>query len=237
MNENTIGEIYSETGPTTSDLVNIEKQQMSMDPEEIKKLYTKDNPHITGAYWDLEESKWKGYKAKKGVSPPWVPYSKKRIRTEPSLKEKKFMWVLSKTASLAEAYRATYRTRIFDDKRVESARARDLGEQVLRRIKKNFPEWVKAFTFSDFTPEFIRGELMNLYSSDHSTIAEKTRILENMAKIEAMFTEKKIIDTKIREVVEPLYAETDDDFPRYRDERISRTEVEKALIKNDENDK
>lgn len=227
MGDNTI-----ETISATS-LEEIENKQMNMDPEEIKKLYTKENPHVTGAYWDLEENKWKGYKAMKGVSPPWVPYSKKRIRTEPNMREKKFMWILSKTASLAEAYRATYRARIYEDKRIESAKARDLGEQVLRRIKKNFPEWVKAFTFSDFTPDFIRSEMMNLYSSDHASIAEKTRLLELMGKTEAMFTEKKIIDTKIRGIVESLYAETDDDFPEYRDDRVGRIEVEKALDKKE----
>ena len=238
MADEAITTIYKENSDSgTDNLESIEKEQMSMDPEEIKKLYTKENPHITGAYWDTEENRWRGYKAKKGVSPPWVPYSKKRIRTEPNIKERKFMWILSKTGSVTEAYRSCYRIKIHEDKRLEAAKARSLGEQILRRIKKNFPEWVKAFTFSDITPDFIKSEMMNLYSSDHATIAEKTRLLELMGKVEAMFTEKKIIDTRIREIIEPLYAETDEDFPEHKDERVSRVGIEKALIQEKENDK
>lgn len=197
-----------------------EKDQLDKDPEKMKDIYTKENPHPTGAYWDKELQKWQGYKAIKGMSPPWLPFSRRRVKTEPNIRERKFMWILGKTGSITEAYRATYRVKANQDKRVESARARAMGEQVLRRIKVNFPEWVKSFTFSDITPDFIRNEYMGLYNSEHATIAEKKSILDSMSKLEKLFNPEVGVDVKIREVVNPLYKESDDDFPRYRDDRI-----------------
>ena len=222
MNENTIDIISQE------EKAMVEEKLMSMEPEEIKKLYTKDNPHPTGAYWDMEELKWKGYKAVKGMSPPWVPYSKKRIRTEPNIKEKKFVMILSKTGSITEAYRACYRVKIYDDKRIEAAKAHVLGKQVLERIKKNFPEWVKTFSFSDITPDFIRDQYMNLYNSPHATIAEKKAILDSMSKIEKLFSDSAAVDIKIREVINPMYQESDADFPEYKDNRITRVGAEES---------
>jgi hypothetical protein len=230
-NENTIGPLSQD------EKSNLEDKLMSMDPEEIKKLYTKDNPHPTGAYWDVEELKWKGYKAVKGMSPPWVPYSKKRVRTEPNLRERKFMWILSKTGSITEAYRSTYLVKQYDDKRIEAARARANGQNILARIKKNFPDWVKAFSFADITPDFIRDQYMNLFNSPHATIAEKKGILDSMSKIEKLFSDNAAIDIKIREVVNPVYQESDSDFPTHQDDRVGRTGAESIGVYKQPEDK
>ena len=202
------------------------KTQVISPTEEAKKLFTKGNPHPTGAYWDTELNKWKGYKATKGLKPPWDPYSAAHRKTKVTINEKKFLMVLSQTGSLAEAYRATYRYTQYPDKRIENGRIRAIAEQVLRRIKNKAPELVAAFTFDDMTPDFIKREMLKLYSHDHATIGEKTRLLELMGKTQAMFTDKIISDTKIRDVIEPIYTESAEDFPDRRDDRQSRFDID-----------
>lgn len=194
--------------------------------EDAKKIFTKENPHPTGAYWDPEINKWKGYKATKGMKPPWDPYNHGHRKTKVTINEKKFLMVLSQTGSMTEAFKATYKYTQYPDKRIEGGRIRALAEQVLRRIKNKAPELVAAFTFDDMTPDFIKREMLKLYSHDHATIGEKTRLLELMGKTQAMFTDKVISDTKIREVIDPIYTESADDFPDQADKRQGRIEIE-----------
>ena len=138
--------------------------------------------------------------------------------------------ILSQTGSISAAFRGVYKIRAHLDKAIENARVRSIGSRVLERIKKKNPAMVAAFTFDDVTPDFIKKEMMKLYSSDHSTIAEKTRLLELMGKTQAMFTDKVISDTKIREVVDPIYKEREDDFPDQKDDRLSRLDIEQQKI-------
>jgi len=203
---------------------NIEKKsQLSI--EEARSLFTKENPHPSGAYWDPELKKWKGYKPTKGVNPPWNPYSavhKKKV----TINEKKFLMVLSQTGNMQEAYRAAYKVKSYPDKRIENAKCGAMAAQVLARIKAKAPELVAAFTFDDVNPDFIKKEMLKLYNHDHATIAEKTRLLELMGKTQAMFTDKVISDTKIREVIEPIYRESEEDFPDdHMDERKTRLDI------------
>ena len=198
--------------------------------EDPKKIFTKENPHPTGAYWDLELGKWKGYKATKGMKPPWDPYNHGHRKVRVTLNERKFLMVYSQTGKLSEAFKAVYKYTQYPDKRIENARIRALADQVLRRIKNKAPELVAAFTFEDMTPDFIKKEYMKLYTHDHATIGEKRAILADMAKINAMFTEKIVTDQKIREVVNPMYSESDEDFPERADKRQNRLDIEKKEV-------
>lgn len=176
-------------------------------------------------YFDNETGKWKNYRAKKGVTPPWKPFDnpkKKRI----TIKERKFLFMLSKTGNLKAAYKSAYTVKDYGDPKLEHARINALAHQVLARLKDKAPELVAAFTFEDITPDFVKKELMGLYKNSESTIHEKTRILELMGKTQAMFTDKVQTETKIKEVIEQVYRESDDDFPEI-DERLDRLEIEK----------
>lgn len=194
--------------------------------EDAKKLFTKEHPHPTGAYWVPELNKWKGYKATKGLKPPWDPYNHGHKKTKVTINERKFLMVYSQTGKLAEAFKAVYKYTQYPDKRIEDGRVRALAEQVLRRIKNKAPELVAAFTFEDITPDFIKKEYMKLYNHDHATIGEKRAMLADMAKMHAMFTDKIVTDQKIREVVNPVYSESDDDFPDRVDQRLGRVITE-----------
>jgi len=198
--------------------------------EKARKIFTKENPHPTGAYWDQELGKWKGYKATKGLKPPWDPYSYKHKRNKVTINEKKFLMVLSQTGSLSEAFKATYKYTQYPDKRIENGRVRALADQILKRIKNKAPELVAAFTFEDITPDFVKREFLKLYGHEHATIGEKTRLLELMGKTQAMFTDKIISDTKIREVIQPIYSETSEDFPDMKDQRVGRLDLEEIPI-------
>jgi len=194
--------------------------------EDARKLFTKEHPHPTGAYWDTELQAWKGYKAMKGYAPPWNPYSGAHRKRKVTINEKKFLMVLSQTGNLIDAFKSVYKFQTYPDKRMENARCAALATQVLTRLKTKCPELVAAFTFDDITPDFIKKEFLKLYNHDHATIGEKTRLLELMGKTQAMFTDKILTDQKIREVVDPIYTETAEDFPDERaDERIGRLEV------------
>jgi hypothetical protein len=202
------------------------KDNISEDP---KKLFTKETPHPSGAYWDPVESKWKGYKATKGFSPPWNPFNPENRRKRTTVNERKFLMVLSTTGSINEAFRAVYKIPVHPDKRIENARIQAMGSQILARLKAKAPALVSAFTFEDITPDFIKKEYMKLYNSDHATIAEKRAMLSDMAKMHAMFSDKIVLDNKIRDSVDSLYKESDDDFPDHKDERISRTQIEEKV--------
>src|SRR3990167_875507 len=206
------------------------KETVASSVEDAKKLFTKEHPHPTRAYWVPELNKWKGYKSTKGLKPPWDPYNPARKKTRVTMNERKFLMVYSQTGKKAEAFKAVYKYTQYPDKRIEDARVRALAEQVLTRIKNKAPELVAAFTFEDMTPDFIRKEYMKLYTHDHATIAEKRAILADMAKINAMFTEKIVTDQKIREVVNPMYSESDEDFPDRIDKRQNRLDIEQDKV-------
>lgn len=197
--------------------------------DDNKKLFTKDNPHPSGAYWDPSEEKWRGYRPTKGYSPPWNPFTNKERKPRVTINEKKFLMVLSQTGNMQEAFRAVYKIPKHQDKRLENARISSMASHVLTRIRKKAPELVAAFTFDDITPDFIKKEMMKLYSNDHATIPERTRLLELMGKTQAMFTDKVVQDLKVREVVEQVYEESDEDFPKHEDQRLSRLDVEKKI--------
>ena len=116
------------------------------------------------------------------------------------------------------------------DKRIENARISAAATGVLKRLRDKAPELVSAFTFDDVNKDYIKHEMLKLYNHDHATIGEKTRLLELMGKTQAMFTDKIISDTKIREVVEPIYTESAEDFPERLDERKGRIEIEDEEI-------
>jgi hypothetical protein len=197
--------------------------------ENNKNTFTKDNPHPSGAYWIPQEGKWKGYKPTKGFAPPWRPFDVTRRKKRVTINEKKFLMVLSMTGKLTEAYRAVYKVSIHKDKRIENARIHATAKKVLARIKDKAPELVEAFTFEDITPDFIRKEMMKLYNDPHATIAERTRLVELMGKTLALFTDKVVSDTKIREVVEPVYTETASDMPDHMDDRKGRAEIDEKV--------
>ena len=198
--------------------------------EKVRKLFTKENPHPTGAYWDVADNKWRGYRPTKGVNPPWLPYSPKHREKKVTINEKKFLMVLSQTGNMNEAFRTAYKYTAYPDKRIESARIGSAALRVLKRIKEKAPELVAAFTFDDINPDFIKRELLNLYNHDHATIGERTRLLELMGKTHAMFTDKIVSDTKIREVVDSVYTETSDDMPEQKDDRKNRHQVEEINL-------
>ena len=208
------------------------KENKTVEPsvEEARKLFTKANPHPSGAYWDPTELRWREYKATKGVNPPWLPFSHRERKRKVTINEKKFLMVLSQTGSLTQAFRAAYKVTPYPDKRIENARISAAATGVLKRLRDKAPELVSAFTFDDVNKDYIKHEMLKLYNHDHATIGEKTRLLELMGKTQAMFTDKIISDTKIREVVEPIYTESAEDFPERLDERKGRIEIEDEEI-------
>lgn len=188
-----------------------------------------EKPESAEPYYDESKKKWIGYRAEKGKTPPWKPFNQPRKARRMTIRERKFLYVLSTTGNLSGAYRAAYKVKAFPDKKVENARVYTMATQVINRLRKKYPELVKELTFEDVSPDFVRKELMNLYKEDSSTTTEKTRILELMGKIHGMFTDKNIVETKIHDVAETLYAETDEDFPDQKDERKSRMELEDSI--------
>lgn len=208
------------------------------EPQEVieaKLKYTKETPHETGAYWVPEESKWKGYKPKEGVSPPWLPFNIKRRdlekeRNKVTLNEKKFLMVYSQTGSATEAWKSVYKYNVYQDKRMEDARIRIAAKRKIDKIRKKAPDLVQAFLFEDITPEYIKREMQKLYNHDHATIGEKLRALELMGKTQAMFTEKVISDVSIKEKVKEVYRESNDDFPEQADQRLTREQTDRNLL-------
>lgn len=203
---------------------------IEQDTKDPKELFTQEHPHPSGAYWDPLEQKWKGYKATKGFAPPWNPFNPENRKKRVTINEKKFLMVLSQTGNMNESFRAVYKVTAFSDKRMENARISALANQVLERIRRKAPELVRAYTFDDVNPDWIKKEYRKLYDNPHGTISEKRAILADMAKINAMFTEHLITDQKIREIVDPVYAETADDMPTQLDERKSRYQIDEERI-------
>ena len=206
----------------------IDEKVKSMTLEEVKKTFTKDNPHPTGAYWNAIEEKWRGYRPTKGINPPWLPYAQRHRERRVTINEKKFLMVLSQTGNMQEAYKAVYKYVPHPDKRIEAAKIGSKALQIMKRIKNKEPELVAAFTFEDINKDFIKRELLNLYNHDHATIGEKTRLLELMGKTQQLFKDVTIQETRIKEIVDPIYQENEDDMPEHIDDRIGRLEIEKV---------
>jgi hypothetical protein len=206
-------------------IAGVEKKSGGLD-EPIKEELTKEEAIAQGKPWfNKETGRWEGYKPQKGVTPPWNPFSQEGRKNRITMKERKFMMMVSTTGSLHDAYKATYKVKEYPNKKIESARIGALANQVLRRIRNKAPELVAAMTFEDITPDFVKKEMLKLYNQEDASIHEKTRLLELMGKTQAMFTDKIQSDTKIRGMVDTIYKETDEDFPE-KDERIGRLEIE-----------
>ena len=189
-----------------------EKTEKKPDPPEVieaRTKYTKDNPHETGAYWVPEENKWQGYRPKKGVAPPWLPFDIRRRNLEKSrnritINEHKFLLIYSQTGSATEAWKAVYKYNVYQDKRLEDARIRMAAKRKIDRIRKKDPRLTAEYLFEDITPEYIKKEMQKLYQHDHATIGEKLRALELMGKTQAMFTDKIVSDIKIKDSVKEI---------------------------------
>lgn len=177
-----------------------------------------------------KESPWKGYKPKKGVTPPWDPFNPEKRKKRMTMSEKKFLYVLSSTGNMSEAYRAAYKHRVLPDRRMDNARVYAMANQILERVRRKFPLEVSQMLFEDITPDFVRRELMNLFKNEGSTVGEKTRIIELMGKIHGMFTDKQIVESRIKDLVKDIYQETDDDMPMH-DSRLSRIEIDENIGK------
>lgn len=178
----------------------------------------------TSATFNPETGKWEGYRPEKGKTPPWKPFDAARRKNRVTLRERKFMMMLSTTGKMQEAYRAVYTVKDYGSPKITEMRVAALANQVLRRIRKKAPELVAALTFEDITPDFVKKEMLKLYNNSESSIHEKTRLLELMGKTQAMFTDKIQTETKVREIIGTVYKESEDDFPE-QDNRIGRIEM------------
>lgn len=207
-----------------------ENKSVETSVAEARELFTKENPHPTGAYWDKELQGWRGYKATKGQNPPWLPFSHRERKRKVTINERKFLMVMAQTGSMSQAFRAAYKVTPYPNKNLENARVSASAAGVLKRLREKAPELVGAFRFEDVTEEWIKNEYLTLYKHDHATITEKRSILSDLAKTKAMFTEKTISEVKIKESMEPLYSESDGDFPVRRDDRKDRFEIEKIPV-------
>ena len=181
-------------------------------------------------YKDSETGRWKNYHPQKGIAPPWNPFNPENRKNRLTINEKKFLYVLGKTGKLYEAYMAVYKVKDYGNPSLQRSRVVAMASQVLARLRKKAPELTQAATFDDISVDFVKKELLKLYHNDEASIHEKTRLLELMGKTQAMFTDKQIVDTKIREVVGQVYTEADDDFPSV-DHRLNRLEIEEKIAK------
>jgi len=180
--------------------------------EELKAKIAKSVENPDGGIWNEEKQKWEGYKPAKGVKPNWDPFNPDKRKNRLTLNERKFLYFLGKTGKLKEAYLAAYKVKDLGNPILQNARIHSLANQVLARLRKKAPGLTSATTLDDISVDFVKKELLKLYNHEESTIHEKTRLLELMGKTQAMFTDKQIVDTKVREVVDQVYRETDDDF-------------------------
>lgn len=184
----------------------------------------------TKPYLDPETGKWRNYHPQKGVKPPWDPFNPQNRKNRLTMNEKKFLYVLGKTGKLHEAYMAVYKVKDYGNPSLQRSRVQAMASQVLARLRRKAPELTQAATFDDISVDFVKKELLRLYHSDDASIHEKTRLLELMGKTQAMFTDKQVVDTKIREVVGQVYTESDEDFPSI-DQRLNRLEIEEKIAK------
>jgi hypothetical protein len=177
-----------------------------------------------------KESQWKGYKVKKGEMPPWSPFKKenqKKRKRRLTIRERKFLYVLSKTGSMKEAYLAAYTVKDYGDKKLQAARVSAMAQQVLARLKEKAPELTRELTFGEISSEFVKKGLLDLLNNPTASIHEKTRIYELIGKMNDvnMFSDKHIVETRVKEIVKTVYKEGDEDFPIH-DERRGRDEID-----------
>lgn len=220
MNENGEKEIIDSPEKNVADSVELTEQE--------KEFVRKSKEKPEGGVYDPVKKKWSGYHPIKGVTPNWSPFDPKWRKSAPNkltIRERKFMAVLSTTGSMAQAFRAAYTIKEYGSKHLESIRVAALAHQVLKRVRKKDPKFVEMMTFEDITPDFVKKEMMKLYYNDDATIPERTRLLELMGKSQALFTDKHQVDSKIQEVVDSVYKESDKDFPE-NDQRIGRQDIE-----------
>ncbi len=177
---------------------------------------------------EKKESKYKGYKPQKGVTPPWDPFNPAKRKKRITIKERKFLFLLSKTGNQSQAYRSVYKVKTNPDKRIEAARVSAMANQTIRRLRDKFPELVEELLYEDIDPKWIRKELVKNYKSDTASMGDRIRLLELMGKIHAMWTDKKIVDSKIQDITQTIYSESDSDFPE-EDKRMDRLEIEKTI--------
>lgn len=162
------------------------------------------------------------YIPEKGKIPAHDPFNPEKRRNRITIRERKFLYLLSTTGNLQESFRSVYKVKHHDDERIEAAHVGAMANQVLKRLRNKAPELVAAFTFEDISPDFVKKEMMKLYNADSTATHEKIRLLELMGKTQALFTDKHVVDTKITDVIKNVYKETDEDFPEHKDERIDR---------------
>ncbi len=176
-----------------------------------------------------EKSKYAGYKPQKGVTPPWDPFNpeKRKKKGRMTIRERKFLYMLSQTGSLNDAFRSAYKVTPMPDKKLEATRVTAMANQVLARLKRKVPELTEKMTFEDITPDFVRKGILDLNkrARDKGDLNIETRTWELMGKMHAMFTDKIRSETKITEVVDTIYQETDEDMPR-KDDRLARVDID-----------
>ena len=161
--------------------------------------------------------------------PAHDPFNPEKRKNRITLRERKFLYLLSQTGSLQEAFRSVYKVKHHDDKRIESAHVGAMANQVLARLRRKSPELVAAFTFEDITPEFVKKGILDLYyrAKESNNMHIEKGTLELMGKINAMFTEKHVSDVRILDTIKSVYKETDEDMPdEHKDDRVGRPEIE-----------
>ncbi len=185
------------------------------------------------AYYDEKEGKWKNYHPQKGKTPPWEPFKSPGSgkRKGMTIKEKKFLYMLSATGSLSKAFRSTYKVRAYPDKKIESARVYAMAAQVLKRLRKNYPDFVREFAFEDVNPGYLRKRLMSIDNDEGSTNMERIAALKLMGQLIGAYSDKNIVEVKMKEVKDTLYSESTEDMPEERREQVSRIEVEEEFDK------
>lgn len=184
-------------------------------------------------YKDPKTGKWKNYHAKKGVEPPWKPFSDKTHKSQAkrmTMNERKFLWTYSETGNLSQAYRTTYKVKAREDKKAENAYVYTMASQVLRRLRAKFPDMVKTMTYEEVTPENLQSKIMAIHDSPGSTNTEKLKSLEMVGRIFGKFTEKNIVVEKVKEIRKVLYNESENDMPEHKDDRKARPEIEIPIV-------
>lgn len=196
--------------------------------KEYQKEGKKEKVFNTSATLNPVTGKYEGYVPKKGETPPWDPWNPEKRKNRVTMKERKFMAFLSTTASMQEAYRATYKVKEYGNPALERARVSALANQVLRRIRAKAPELVEAMTFENIDKEFVQKGMLKLYNKEDIADHDKIRLLELMGKTQAMFTDKIQNETKVTEVIKTVYKESDADFPE-QDHRLGRLDLENIV--------
>ena len=172
------------------------------------------------------------YIPEKGKMPAHDPFNPEKRKNRITIRERKFLYLLSTTGNLQEAFRGVYKVKHHDDKRIESAHVGAQANQVLKRLRYKAPELVAAFCFEDISPDFVKKEMLKLYSADSTATHEKIRLLELMGKTQALFTEKHVTDIRMTDIIKRVYKETDADMPDdHRDDRVDRVEADEKLTR------